>query len=261
VSPSDDDTPRPPEIPAIEAELRRLGDALEVPAPAAAEVAAAVRARIEREAAPPLPPARSRRLSGRRVTVGVAILLAVLLGATPQGRAAVASILRFAGVEISVSSSPTPTPTPAPSQTPTVSIAPSAGPLPGERPATLEEARRTLPIVLPAELGAPREVRIADGGRVVSLFWPGLRLDEFDGTLDIVFRKDLGPPWPEQVPSPAGWWLDRPHSISYVRAGGGAPIPLGVAGPTLIWQDGRLGLRLEGAHDLAGALKIARSVR
>ncbi|MBO3747206.1 hypothetical protein J5X84_14100 [Streptosporangiaceae bacterium NEAU-GS5] len=247
MSPSDDETPRLPEIPAIEAELRRLGDALDVPSPPPADVAAAVRARIEREAATP---ARRRPLITKpRLAAGLAILIAVLIGATPQGRAAVTSILRFAGVEINVSSSPSPTPS---------SVIRS---LPGEGPVTLDQARQVLPIVVPATLGPPTQVRMADGGRVVSLFWPGLRLDEYDGRLDIVFRKDLGPPWPEQVSVPMGWWLDRPHSITYIPSGGRREIPLGVAGPTLIWQQGRLGLRLEGAKDLTEALGIARSVK
>ena len=97
-------------------------------------------------------------------------------------------------------------------------------------------------------------------GRVVSLHWPGIRLDEFDGTLGVVFRKDLGPPYPEQVQG--GWWIPRHHGLTYIpRAGGETVRYARLAGPTLIHQRGGVGLRLEGVDDLGEAQRIIRSLR
>ncbi|MFF5109024.1 hypothetical protein [Streptosporangium sp. NPDC000509] len=193
------------------------------------------------------------RVRRRAVVAAVAILVALLLGATPAGRAAVAEILRFAGVELRIGG-----PGPLPSGVPQ--------PLPGERRVTLEQAREQVafPVSVPAVLGDPAEVRVSDGGRVVSLFWPGLRLDEYDGSLHLVFRKELGPPWPEDVGVGAvkAQWIPAHHGLTYLpRSGGEAEVRPRPAGPTLIWQRGRVGLRLEGVGELGRAQEIARSVR
>ncbi|MGJ6962707.1 hypothetical protein ACSDR0_12425 [Streptosporangium sp. G11] len=288
----------------LEARLLALGESLDVPSPPPAGVARAVRARLESQLAPEETPApespapksptpespapetpgpkspapetrvpeapavpggpgtlrrawRALRDGGRarrRVAVAaVAVLVALFLGATPAGRAAVAEILRFAGVELRIGG-----PGPLPSGVPQ--------PLPGERRVTLEQAREQVafPISIPAALGDPAEVRVSDGGRVVSLFWPGLRLDEYDGTLQLVFRKDLGPPWPQEtaVGAEKAQWIPVHHGLTYLPRGGGeAAVRPRPAGPTLIWQRGRVGLRLEGAGELGRALEIARSVR
>ncbi|MGS2643352.1 hypothetical protein [Streptosporangium sp. G12] len=289
----------------LEARLLALGRSLDVPSPPPADVARAVRARLqsplasetpapetpvtetpapdapvpetpatapgtaapgtrvpEAPAAPGAPGALRRgwealrdggRARRRAAVAAAAILVALLLGATPAGRAAVAEILRFAGVEFRTGG-----PGPLPSGVPQ--------PLPGERRVTLERAREQVafPISLPAALGAPTEVRVSDGGRVVSLFWPGLRLDEYDGTLHLVFRKELGPPWPQEtgVGASQAQWIPVHHGLTYLpRSGGQAAVRPRPAGPTLIWQRGRVGLRLEGVGELGRALEIARSVR
>ncbi|WP_440070939.1 hypothetical protein [Streptosporangium sp. OZ121] len=294
----------------LEARLLALGESLDVPSPPPADVARAVRARLESSLAsgtpasgtpapetpvtetpapgtpvpetpatapgtaapgtrvpeapgvPGAPGALRRgwealrdggRARRRAAVAAVAILVALLLGATPAGRAAVAEILRFAGVEFRAGG-----PGPLPSGVPQ--------PLPGERRVTLERAREQVafPISLPAALGAPTEVRTSDGGRVVSLFWPGLRLDEYDGSLHLVFRKELGPPWPQEtsVGASRAQWIPVHHGLSYLpRSGGQAAVRPRPAGPTLIWQRGRVGLRLEGVGELGRALEIARSVR
>ncbi|GAA4193211.1 hypothetical protein [Microbispora amethystogenes] len=250
----------PTETEALEAQLRALGERLGASGPPPAEVALAVRARLENADAPITPAHRPgwrqgwrprwwiRRPSPRLAAALVAVLVSVLLGATPQGRAAVVSVLRFAGVEIHVGGvAPLPTGLP--------------GPLPGERRVTLAEARGAVrfPVVVPSALGEPADVRVADGGRVVTLLWPGIRLDEYDGTLTVVWHKELGEPWPEQVSAVDGWWISRNHGVSYVSAQGRAREER-VAGPTLIWQHGLVGLRLEGpGRD--EALRIASSVR
>ncbi|MEU6996749.1 hypothetical protein [Nonomuraea sp. NPDC046570] len=232
----------------LEAELIALGDSLDAPDPAG--VAAAVRARLER----PEPERRRAPRRIRRWQLVAAIVLAVTAAtaATPQGRAAVVQILRYAGIELRVGD-----PAPAPGE---------RQPIPGERVVTLDEARRAakFPIKLPAELGDPERVTVGDGGRVVSLTWPGgVRLDQYDGRLELVFRKDLGPPWPEEtrVGATQGWWISTHHTLTYLPGGGGTPVPLRLAGPTLAWQDGGQGLRLEGVASLTRAVRIARSVR
>ncbi|XVQ87121.1 hypothetical protein ACQP2K_06805 [Microbispora siamensis] len=255
MSTSDDSDPIAPE--SLETRLRALGADLAVPpAPPPADVARAVRARLQDDRTQDGRTQDGRaqghriwRPSPRVAAAAVAVLMAVLLGATPQGRAAVVSVLRFAGVEIHVGGAG-PLPTGVPS------------PLPGERRVTLEEARRTarFHVAVPTTLGEPADVRLADGGRVVTLLWPGVRLDEFDGTLGVVWHKELGEPFPEQVGAVGGWWIQQSHGVSYVPSGGGAPREERVAGPTLIWQHGLVGLRLEGP-DRAEAVRIASSVR
>ncbi|MEV4380381.1 hypothetical protein [Streptosporangium sp. NPDC049644] len=251
----------------IEARLRDLGEFLDVPSPPPAEVARAVRARLE-EPVPEAPavtggrgalrrgwgaPRAGGRARRRAVAAAVAILVALFLGATPAGRAAVVEILRFAGVELRIGD-----PGPLPSWAPR--------PLPGERRVTLEQAGRQVafPIAVPAALGEPAEVRVGDGGRVVSLLWPGLRLDEYDGGLLPVYRKELGPPWPQEtrVGDAQAQWIPAHHGLTYLpRGGGAAEARPRAAGPTLIWRRGQVGLRLEGPGDIGRALEIARSVR
>ncbi|WP_371780904.1 hypothetical protein [Streptosporangium subroseum] len=265
----------------LEAGLLALGETLDVPSPPPAEVARAVRARLESlpgADGPPAPvagavrarlgsvegadrPAPVRRAwralrtgarPRRRAIVSVvAILLALFFGATPAGRAAVVEVLRFAGVELRIGD-----PGPLPSGVPS--------PLPGERRVTLEQAREQVAfaISVPSRLGEPSEVRVSDGGRVVSLFWPGVRLDEYDGVLEVAFRKELGPPWPDEVHlgTSQAWWIPGKHGLTYLPRGGGeAPARARLADPTLVWQQKGVGLRLEGVGDLQRALEIARS--
>ncbi|GII79798.1 hypothetical protein Sru01_47800 [Sphaerisporangium rufum] len=262
---SSDDPERtaPPPEDALERELLALGAVLEVPAPPPDAVARAVRARLAAEDAPavdaaPARPAAARRpRRWRRVAALVAAVTLALAGLTPQGQAAVARVLRFAGVQLDLGG-PGPLPSGGPSGVPS--------PLPGERRTSLAEARRAVafPFGVPAVLGEPPEVRIADHGRVVSLLWPGVRLDAYDGLLDVVWRKELGPPWPEDVTVGAdpGRWIAGPHELIYLPRAGRGPVPLARrAAATLIWRHGGTGYRLEGPVDLTAARRIAGSVR
>ncbi|GII04720.1 hypothetical protein [Planobispora takensis] len=209
---------------------------------------------------PPAPVRRAGRTARpgarvrRRVVVAVvAVMVALFFGATPVGRAAVAEILRFAGIELRIGGEPGPLPSGMPS------------PLPGEERVTLQQARERVafPLGVPAALGEPQDVRVGDGGRVVSMLWPGVRLDQYDGTLDIVFRKDLGEPWPEEtvVGNSHAWWIPAKHALTYRPRAGGPEVESRLSGPTLIWQRGQVGLRLEGPADLDRAREIAESVR
>lgn len=244
----------------LEAELLALGSSLDVPAPPPADVAAAVRARLE--AAPrghaartgrPGRAARSGRRGRRRWRVVAAVLLAVVAvtAATPQGRAAVAHLLRYAGVELRLGQAPAPVRTPAG--------------LPGERavaPGELESLV-AFPIRRPAALGAPRTVLVGDGGRVVSMLWPdGTRLDQFDGAPEPYFFKALGAsPEAVRLPGTTAWWIGGEHPLGYIRRADGTSVPLRQAGPTLLWQHGDVGHRLEGAGSKERAAEIAASLR
>ncbi|MFI6899755.1 hypothetical protein ACIBKY_00775 [Nonomuraea sp. NPDC050394] len=194
------------------------------------------------------PPARRRRWVITAVVV--AVVVAITAG-TPQGRAAVAHILRLAGIELRIS------------DTPPVAVTPT--PLPGERTVTPDQLSGLVkfPVNRPGVLGEPDEVRISDKGRVVSMFWDGIRLDQFDGGFSPVFLKEMGEPWPDNVPLRYGeaWWITGTHRLSYLRRGDNTPLPLRLAEETLLWERGGVGFRLEGVKDKDRAAEIANSLR
>lgn len=210
-----------------------------------------VLARIGEDSRPGWVASHRRRL----VAVGVAGL-AALSFLSPQVRAAAADLLGVAGIEIS-------------SDTPDAPTEPEA-PLPGSRELSLSEAqaKADFPIAVPAGLGPPEQVTVADQGRVVSLTWRGGRvlLDQFEGRLGPVFAKQVGARAIEglDVNGATGWWIAAPHDLTYVdRVGSEVTATARLAGTTLVW-DGGAGVtyRLEGARlDRAEALAIARSLR
>jgi hypothetical protein len=249
---------------AVEAELRELGRELHVPP--AASPAAAVRQRLEGPAVrrPHLAPRetgilRRWRPAWRAALIVVAVL-AVLLAATPQGRAVVTHVLRFAGIELQQEPESAPSPR-------------SSAALPGERRMSLAEARRhvSFPILAPAALGPPSEVVVSDRGRVASLiYWEtryGLvRMDEFAGHLDpVLFQKFLhfGHVTQVRVNGLKGLWIKGPHELVYVTRDGtpAAASARLTTGNTLIWGTRQVALRLEGDLSRTAALAIASSAR
>ncbi|MGI5268925.1 hypothetical protein ACQEUU_07235 [Nonomuraea sp. CA-218870] len=259
----------------LEAELRALAGSLDVPAPPSEQVAAAVRARLETERAgleteragleteragleTERAGARGRRparrwRTRRRVVAAVLVALVAVTAATPQGRQAVTAVLRYAGIELRLGGeTPAPVPTPAP--------------LPGEREVPAEEVagQVAFPVRTLTALREPERVTVGDGGRVVSMFWPdGIRLDQFDGRMEPFFFKRLGAPFPEEteVDGVGGFWLRGSHPLGYITRVNGESVPLRQAGPTLIWQSGEVGHRLEGAPSMARAVELAGSLR
>jgi hypothetical protein len=248
---------------AVEAELRALSRELAVPP--AADPAAAVRQRLTG-------PAARRRLRGLRAwprhgwrlgwrvaLVAVAVVLAVLV-ATPQGRAVISHVFRFAGIELR--------------QQPGPAISPgTSGSLPGQHRMPLAQARRqvSFPILVPAALGRPDEVVVSDRGRVATLVYRRtphgqLRLDEFAGHLDQVYFEKfvrIGAATGVRVNGARGLWLKGPQEIVYVTRDG-APATASArltTGNTLIWGTGRVALRLEGSVGRKAALAIAGSAR
>ncbi|MEV4112352.1 hypothetical protein [Nonomuraea sp. NPDC049695] len=246
----------------LEAELLALGDLLDVPNPPPADVASAVRARLEEpdpaHGADPIPvrphtPARRPRRARWKIVTAVVLVVIAITAATPQGRAAVVRILRFAGIELQVGET-----TPPPVTT--------TAPMPGEHtvPPGRVSGQVKFQVKTVKALGDPRSVTVADNGRVVSMFWPnGVRLDQFDGTLDPVFFKKLGPPWPDyaRVGPYQAWWVPGKHPLGYILRQDGTEVPLRQAGPTLIWQQDTLNYRLEGLRTKEEAIRVATSLQ
>ncbi|MEH1101789.1 hypothetical protein [Micromonospora sp. CPCC 205561] len=234
----------------LERELRDLSTWLQTPDPP--DVTARVRGRLA-------PTRRRRRWRYHLAAVLVAAAVVVL----PPGRAALADavggLLRFAGITIATAPGPAP-----PAGTPS--------PLPSQEPAALGEARRKVrfPIRVPARLGHPEGVLVADpdgagGFRVVTLLYRGgaLRVDAFDGRLDLAFHKGAGGPGVEwvRVDGEFAVWIGAPHPVAYVdRAGTVRTETARLAASTLIWQRAGVSYRIEGDLGRAEALEIAGSL-
>jgi hypothetical protein len=270
---------RAPWLAAAEAELRAVARELEVPP--ARDLTAAVRQQLEERAAPGRPRWRApvnrlrrrapvSRPRRRAVLTALAVLaaLAVVVIATPQGRAAISHVFRFDGVELRQSQSQSQSQSPGPSQS---RPATGSASLPGEHRMSLAQARRqvSFPILVPAVLGQPGQVLVSDGGRVVSLVYPRtrygqVRMDEFAGQVDqIYFEKIvyLGNVTKVTVNGREALWIKGPHELMYIRRDGTtaeAP-PRLTTGNTLLWGTRQAALRLEGGFGEKTALAIARS--
>ena len=126
------------------------------------------------------------------------------------------------------------------------------------------------PIPPAGDAGTPERVLVADPDatgryRVATLLYDGgaLRVDAFDGRLDLAFHKEITPPGANwvQVNGDFAVWVDGPHVLSYVdRAGGIRRETARLAASTLIWQDDDVSYRLEGTLTKAEAIEIARSL-
>jgi hypothetical protein len=245
---------------ALVSELRVLSPRLDVP-PATGQ-AATVRQRLEAQRRPgarpqPIARWRARILYPRWRAALIAALTAVALAvAIPQGRAAIAHVLRLDGVELRQAPGPSPAPHPS---------------LPGEQRMPLRQARQraAFPILVPARLGQPTAVTVSDSGRVATLVYDRtpygqVRVDEFDGHLDPVYFEKFvqaGGVSEVSVNGTKGLWVTGPQVIVYVRSDGTivqASARL-TTGSTLIWGTARVALRLEGGFSKAAALAVAAS--
>jgi len=264
---------RAPWVAAAEAELRALARELEVPP--ARDLTAAVRRQLEDRAASgrprwraPVGRPRWRWPRGRAALAALAVLtaLAVVVIATPQGRAAISHVFRFGGVEIRQDQGRGQSPGPGRS-------AAASAPLPGEQRMSLAQARRrvSFPVLVPAALGQPSQVLVSDGGRVVSLIYLGtpygqVRMDEFAGQVDqIYFEKIvyLSHVTKVKVNGNKALWIKGPHELVYIGRDGTtteAP-PRLTTGNTLLWGTRQAALRLEGRFGEQTALAIAGSAR
>ena len=247
----------------VESELRAAGRELEVPP--AGDLTAAVRRRLEGQAARrrrvPAPGAGVLRLRlGWRAALVLAVAFLAALIATPQGRAVISHVFRFGGVEVRQG--------PGPARPPGSHAA-----LPGERQMPLEQARRqaSFPVLVPAALGRPGEVVVSDRGRVVSLFYRrtphGLvRMDEFAGHLDQVYFDKwvhLKNVTKVRVNGTQGLWIKGPQELVYITRSGVPAMASArlTTGNTLVWGTGQVALRLEGNLGKTSAVAIASSAR
>jgi hypothetical protein len=230
----------------LEHELRTLGAVLDVPEPP--DVRGPVRARITA-------PRPSPTLRPRWVVAALAALLAVVLAASPDARAALADVIRIAGVEVHWGDD---------DDAPVV----PRSPLPDQRPTDLAAAQEQVAfeIGVPERLGEPGRVVVSDAGRVVTLHYGSaadpIRLDEFDGRYESVFFKTVGFT-AEQVAVAGndGLWLAEPHSVKYVDRDGLVRTETArLAGSTLIWQSDGVSYRLEGDLTRDAAVAIAESI-
>ncbi|MBM0233360.1 hypothetical protein JNW91_16755 [Micromonospora sp. STR1_7] len=232
----------------LEKELRDLSAWLETPD--APDVTARVRARLT---AP-----RRHRWRAYAAAALAALVVAVLPPTRTAVADAVGGLLRFAGVTIAPSSG-------LPAGTPS--------PLPSQRTAALDEAQRAVrfPIRVPAKLGPPERVVVADpdasgAHRVATLLYRGgaLRVDAFDGHLNLAFHKETSGPDTEwvQVNGDFAIWVGSPHVLSYVdRAGQIRRETARLAASTLIWQADDVSYRLEGDLTKPKAIEIANSMK
>jgi hypothetical protein len=247
----------PPDDDDLTRDLRALGGWLSTPTPP--DVRAAVRDRLADTGA--RRPVRARRRR-RWVAVAVAVAVALALAIAPPGRAAVAGavtgLLRFAGIAVR--------------QAPAGHPSTPARPLPSLRSAGLDEARARahFPVRVPARLGLPEGVLVADPGpdgapRLVSLLYRGgtIRLDAFDGTLDLGFEKQVSPTGLRYVTvgGAGALWFPTPHVLSYVdRQGIRHEETARLSAATLVWADGNVTYRLEGPLTSDEAVAVAESL-
>ncbi len=275
----------------LEAALRDLGHMVEPP-PATHDLAHAVRLRTEAVGA-----ARAERgtwrlpLLGRPVRRSLVLALAALI---LLAGLAVAVGIGLPGLRFVFLESPTPTvpaspggaagssaaPSPTPVRTPTpiaaldLGRAVAIGDLDGE--AGFDALLPTLP-----ELGQPAGAFVDGSGPFATvnvvypptLAFPGrpdeaasILISEFRGTIDpAYFEKIIGAGTTvEQVAvgGSTGYWISGdPHEIYYVDVNGQPrPDRVHLAANVLAWTEGDLTLRIEGAHDLQSALRIATSM-
>ncbi len=246
----------------LERSLIALGSTLEYPP--APPMAPAVTARLLAERAAARRPAfPGLALWPRRRVLLLAVALVLLLAGT-----AVAARLAIGSIEIRV----VPTPT-APSPT-----AVESGPALGER-VTLEQARARVrfPLVLPAGLGTPAEVHVAESAfssRVVVLVWDadashpriegtpwGTILMELPGSMEPLAYKDILSDTTlqaVQVGSHDGFWVSGPHQLTLLTPSGEERFT--VTGNVLLWEQDGTTLRLETALPKAQAIALAETI-
>jgi hypothetical protein len=237
----------PDETDELSRELRALGRQLDVaPAPDPARMAAAVRQRLEQP--------RSRPWL-RYAAAAVLVAFAALVAGSAQVRAAIVELFRFGGVVVEQGAPSAPNPNPGSSIPATALDGVAAA-----------RAAVPFPILVPAELGTPDEVAVTDG-RVVSFAYraTGIRIDQFGGTLDAAFAKQVpsvaGVEW-TQVDGAAALWVPGPHEVVYLDRDGRRHVESArLAADTLVWQRDGVTFRLEGSLRLERAIAIAQSMR
>jgi hypothetical protein len=241
---------------SLERELRALGAGLAVPA--APDLAPAVRARLDER------PVRRPLVRRRLVVVLAALALAAAAAmAVPQARTAILEFLRIQGATVRRVEQP-----PA---APRLDLGLAV-------PVNLEAARERLafePLIpdFPG-LGRPDRVyvdRAAFGGQIVFLYGsedrPRLLVSEFRSDLDGDFiAKEAGPGSSiESVTvgdaGPGFWVAGEPHLFMFRDSSGNPKLDtVRLSANALIWQHGRLTLRIEGEITKERALVLAETL-
>ena len=274
----------------LAAALGDLAEAIDWPAagpasPGGADVATAVRVRIEAGTVPSDRGARwqsawrSWRPVRRVLVVAVVVVLALAVLAALAGAAG----LGLPGIRILLGPapvSPPPTPVAAPSRSP--AAVPGAGMHLGERVELADLDRRAgFPVRLPQDpaIGPPDAAYIdpALGGQV-TLVWAsrpdlpdtiepgvGLVMSVFRGTYDSSFlNKAVGSGTIVQLVMVDGnrafWLTGAPHFFYYSNASGQVFDPRRWVGDALLWADGSTTYRLESAVGRERTIEIAESL-
>lgn len=253
----------------LESELRSLGGELALPQ-ASTGFAAAVTARIEREAAPR---ERAPLFAFPRLRRGVLLALAATLILAVAAAAAVG--WRLPGLEIFFG--------PAPSLSPSASLSPSG--LPGSLNGlgaivSLEDAQSQVdfPLLMPPDLGPP-DATYVRLGRVAMLWSPqagipatddpeiGLLLNEFRGRVgkNIVEKIAHEGTLVERITvngAPGYWIGGAPHYFVYIDANGREiDDTYRSVSQTLVWTAGGITFRLETSLGRDDAIRLAESLR
>jgi hypothetical protein len=234
----------------LEPRLLALGAALDVPSPP--DIVPAVLVRL---------PARRRRLrrpTGRVLAIAFAATL-LLVGAAMAVPPSRDAILRAIGLRgVSIKRVPHLPPVPAGAAT---GVRLGLG-----EPVTLARARHAagFTALLPPRATAAYLARDVPGGRI-SVLVGRLLITEFRGTAQPFINKLIGPGTrvtATRVKGAQGLYLSgAPHEVLFQASSGDIRTDqVRLAGNVLIWQEGPLIVRIEGAHTLGQALKLARSM-
>jgi len=227
-------------------QLRTLGRGLSIHAPD--DLSDRVLADIARRG--------GRRVTWRRVVIGIAAFLAAVLvsaAVSPPVRAAIIDIFGLGGIAIHQDPGPAPVSNPA---------------LPGEHRTDIASAERELGfhIQTPSAFGPPESVSVADG-RVVSLHYSQpagqVQIDEFAGDLGVMWDKYVGMGSAQQtsVNGREALWFDGPVTLVYVDANNVEHTESArQTNGTLMWTDGGVTIRLDGLRPLDAALAVARTM-
>jgi hypothetical protein len=232
--------------PDLESRLVALGTMLEVPPEP--DLVPVVLARL---------PARGRRPRPARRTLAVALAaLLVLAGAAmaaPPTRDAILRVLGLRGVRIE--------------RAPYIPGVPAGTRLGLGRPIPLARARHAANFTALLPPGSPTAYLGDDvpGGRV-SLLLGRLLITEFRGTSAPFIVKVIGPGTRftrvHVNGGPGAYLTGAPHEVVFQnQAGEFQPDRVRLAGNVLLWQQGRLTIRIEGTRTLKQALALARSLR
>jgi hypothetical protein len=253
----------------LESALTALGRAVEYPPEPA--VAAAVRARIEAGAPARVPWPERVWLKLRRPAFAAAAAVVIAAGAvlvTPPAREAVADWLGFDDVRVTFDEPPVP---------------PAGEDLFLGTPVSLSEARSRVDfdVRVPAELGAPDEVYyspIVSNGQVSLVYRErsalpasvgtdvGALVTQFEASFlrNDFYEKFVRPSTnvvETTVNGVPALWIDQPHSLIYRGADGVvANEDSRLSGPSLVWEEDGMLLRLESRLDLDRAIEVAESL-